>query len=94
MDLPVEYPAWQLIIDTTATAILANGAVLSPRKAILGGSVHKGGALSDPVVFDRLRHTITLNNSSYLPLPDDGFVPPSVGDDAGVHGAIAFGVDA
>lgn len=95
--LPPDHPAWDLTIRYMAHALVNLTCVLSPRKIILGGSVRKAGRLGEAAFFGRLRaafHEILAGYISSPFLNEHGLrhylVPPALGDDAGVCGAIAL----
>jgi len=82
-NLPVDHPVWQ-----EEARLLAHGLVnwictLSPQLIIMGGGVMKQSAL-----FPALRLQVANLLNGYVPIPD--IVPPALGDDAGVLGAIAL----
>jgi fructokinase len=82
-DLPPGHPVWQ-----EEARLLAHGLVnwictLSPQIIIMGGGVMKHATLY-PVL--RTRVSELLND--YVPIPQ--IVPPALGDDAGVLGAVAL----
>ncbi len=94
-DLPPDHPAWDLEAYYLAHACEAITAILSPQGIILGGSVmhqqqlfplirEKTGALLN----DYLKHARLLGDMA------DYIVPPGLGDDAGVMGAIALAMQA
>ena len=96
-ELAPDDPAWDLAIRSMAHALATITYVLSPRRIVVGGSVRKGGRLGEVEFFARLRrhHRAVLNGYIASPaLEADGadpfIVPPSLGDDAGVCGAIAL----
>ena len=71
--------------------------VLSPRRIIVGGSVRKGGQLGEEQFFARLRAAFREVLAGYISSPAltetgivEFIVPPQLGDDAGVCGAIAL----
>ena len=96
-ELAPDDPAWDLAIRSMAHALATITYVLSPRRIVVGGSVRKGGRLGEAEFFARLRrhHRAVLNGYIASPaLEADGadpfIVPPGLGDDAGVCGAIAL----
>jgi fructokinase len=100
-ELAPDDPAWNIVIRSMAHALATITFVLSPRRIIVGGSVRKAGRLGEAEFFARLRrhHREVLNG--YIASPalegdaaDPFIVPPSLGDDAGVCGAIALAVGA
>jgi fructokinase len=90
-DLPDDHPAWALEADYLALGILSIVAVASPHRVIVGGGVMERGPLIG-AVRSRLRDLI----DGYLAKPllgeriHDYLVPPALGDDAGVLGALAL----
>ena len=91
-------PAWDFTLRTMAHALVNLSCVLSPRRIILGGSVRKGGQLGEFAFFERLRGNVREILAGYLAssfFGEEGIqhyiVPPQLGDDAGVCGAIALG---
>lgn len=95
--LPPDHPAWDFTIHSMAHAFFNLACVLSPRRIILGGSVRKAGQLGEAAFFDKLRAAFRKTAAGYIDSPaldEDGIrefiVPPALGDDAGVCGAIAL----
>jgi len=95
--LPPDHPAWDFTIHSMAHAFFNLACVLSPRRIILGGSVRKAGQLGEAAFFDQLRAEFRKVAAGYLAssvLDENGIrqfiVPPDLGDDAGVCGAIAL----
>lgn len=100
-DLPPDHPAWEATIRTMAHALVNLTCVLSPRRIILGGSVRKAGRLGEEAFFARLRAAFREIIAGYIASPalsESGIaefiVPPELGDDAGVCGAIALAQEA
>lgn len=98
--LQADHPAWRLEMKYVAQAIGNLVCVLSPRKIIVGGSVRKGGQLGEAAFFAGVRRDVraTLNGyvvSPWLEEKIDAYIEaPELGDDAGVCGAIALGLQA
>ncbi len=98
--LPLDHPAWRLETGYIAQAIGNIICVLSPRRIIVGGSVRKGGLLGEARFFEWVRQDVLASLRGYIVSPaletniDDYIVPPLLGDDAGVCGAIALGLRA
>jgi len=96
-DLPPEHPAWDLAARYIAQAVANITCVLSPQRVILGGSVPKGGRLGGDRLFRRIREKLQAALNGYISAPalgpeiDRYLVPPLLGDDAGVCGAMALG---
>ncbi len=100
-DLPPDHPAWEATIRTMAHALVNLTCVLSPRRIILGGSVRKAGRLGEEAFFARLRAAFREIIAGYIASPAlsetgiaEFIVPPNLGDDAGVCGAIALAQEA
>jgi fructokinase len=96
-ELAPDDPAWNLVISSMAQALATITYVLSPRRIIVGGSVRKAGRLGEAEFFARLRHRHREVLNGYIASPaleagavDPFIVPPALGDDAGVCGAIAL----
>ena len=82
-DLPVDHPVWQ-----EEARLLAHGLVnwictLSPQLIIMGG-----GVMKQTTLFPALRARVAALLNDYVPIPE--IVPPALGDDAGVLGAVAL----
>lgn len=96
-ELAPDDPAWELTACAMAHALLTLSYVLSPRRIIVGGSVRKAGRLGEAAFFARMRHHFLRLNAGYIAsaaLAEDGvgsyIVPPMLGDDAGVCGALVL----
>jgi len=96
--LPAGHEAWTLVTDYTARALANLVFVLSPERVIIGGGVRKAGPLGQDAFFSRLREKTRRALAGYVASPSlseegiNGFVvPPRLGDDAGVCGAVALG---
>lgn len=96
-EIAPDHEAWALETHHIAQAIANITCVLSPRRVILGGSVRKAGRLGEERFFGLLREKVRAALRDYIDSPAmrdqiDGYiVPPLLGDDAGVCGAIALG---
>lgn len=92
--LPPDHPAWALEAHYLGLAIANIVCVLSPQRVILGGGVMHQAHLF-PLVREGVRDTL----AGYIAHPDvtEGLarfiVPPGLGDDAGVLGALALAMD-
>ncbi len=90
-ELPEGHPAWPLEADYLALGILAIVCVASPERVIAGG-----GVMSRPALMRMVRRRLVKLVAGYLDTPalssgiDEYLVPPALGDDAGVLGAIAL----
>lgn len=97
-EMPPDHPAWDISIRYMAHALVNLTCVLSPRRIILGGSVRKAGRLGEEAFFHKLRASFREILANYIENPavdghgiENYIVPPALGDDAGVCGAIALG---
>jgi fructokinase len=96
-ELAADDPAWDLTARYMAHALVTLTYVLSPRRIIVGGSVRKAGQLGEAAFFERLRRHFRAANAGYIASPalhagaiDRFIVPPALGDDSGVCGAIVL----
>ena len=93
-DLPDEHPAWELEAEYVALGILAIVSMISPHRIVAGG-----GVLQRSAVLPEVRRRLPELLAGYLNHPllgariDKFIVPPALGDDAGVLGAIALARD-
>jgi fructokinase len=89
--LPVDHPAWELEARYLALGLVAFICVLAPQRIIMGG-----GVMQQAQLFPRLRHEVQRLLNGYVQLPaldsqiDEYIVPPALGTQAGVLGAIAL----
>ena len=88
-------PAWGLVARYIAQALYAVVCTVSPTRIILGGSVSKGGQLGSAALFAQVRAALISIANGYLAIPQLAelahyVVPPGLGDDAGVIGALAL----
>ena len=98
-ELQPDHPAWAYETQYVAYAIANIVCTLSPRRIIVGGSVSKGGPARQNTpsfgLFDGTFKPCSMGTWSAPSLLGDGIdeyiVPPLLGDDAGVCGAIALG---
>lgn len=96
-DIPPGHEAWELATQYTAYALANLTAVLSPRRVIIGGGVSRAGRLGRDEFFRLIREktAAALGGYIYSRTLDEGLggyiVPPLLGDDAGVCGALALG---
>jgi fructokinase len=95
-DLPAEHPCWSIAATYMGRAIANIVCVLSPRRVILGGSVRKAGRLGSDRFFSMIRGELRDSLRGYISAPEldtaiqEFVVPPLLGDDAGVLGALAL----
>lgn len=96
-ELPPEHPAWDLETRYIAYAVANITCILSPKRVIIGGSVRKAGQLGEERFFQRIRENVGavlhryISSESLEDKIDQYIVPPLLGDDAGICGAIALG---
>lgn len=90
-DLPAEHPAWDMEAYYLAQALMNYILILSPEKIIMGGGVMKQEQLF-PLITDKLQKmlngyvqhpSLNQNIASYI-------IPPGLGDNAGLAGALAL----
>ena len=81
--LPPEHPAWDLEAHYIALGLATWICTLSPQRIILGGGVMRQAHL-----FPRIRGQVLTLLNGYIQAPE--IVPPVLGGDAGVLGAIAL----
>jgi fructokinase len=100
-ELAADDPTWDLTARYMAHAFATLTYVLSPRRIIFGGSVRKGGNLGEAAFFAKTRTHLLDALAGYIDSPlltptgvEHYLVPPLLGDDAGVCGAIALAHDA
>ncbi len=98
--LPPDHEAWALEAQYIAYALANLVCVLSPQRIILGGSVRKAGRLGQERLFEMIRAKVQEALNGYVVSPalageiDRHVVPPLLGDDAGICGAIALAQEA
>jgi len=89
--LPPEHPAWDLEARYVALGLANFICTLSPQRVIIGGGVMRQAGL-----FGRVRGKVLELLNGYIQAPeileriDEYIVPPALGGDAGVLGAIAL----
>jgi len=89
--LPTDHPAWDLEADYIAQALHAFICVLSPQRIVLGG-----GIMNQSQLFPLIRTKVQTSLNNYVHHPailehiNTFIVPPKLGNQAGVLGAIAL----
>lgn len=89
--LPRDHPAWELEAAYIAQALHAYICILSPRRIILGG-----GVMNQEQLFPLIRHRVLKSLNGYvehaaiLEQIEQYIVPPGLGGQAGVLGALAL----
>lgn len=92
--IPTDHPAWDMEADYIAQAMSSLICSFSPQKIILGGGVMKQYHL-----FPKVQRLTQVYLNSYVQSDliinhiDDYIVPPRLGDQAGVKGALALALD-
>jgi fructokinase len=93
-ELSVDHPAWAIEAFYIAHAITGTILTLSPKKIILGGGVMKQSQL-----YPMIRREVRDNLNGYVSAKeiltdiDRYIVPPGLGDNAGLCGALALGLN-
>ncbi len=89
--LPPDHPAWSLEAKYIGYALAVYVYVLSPERIILGGGVMRQKELF-PLIRAELKQVLQgyVRSDAILVDNDDYIVPPKLGDQAGVLGAIAM----
>ncbi|HQX75485.1 MAG TPA: ROK family protein [Thermoflexales bacterium] len=99
-DLSPDNPVWGKVAHYTSVALTNIIFTLSPERIILGGSVPKGGQLGRDKFMAMVCAETTKALNGYLKVPallehmDEYIVPPGLGDNAGVCGAIVLAMRA
>ncbi|MGA2131569.1 MAG: ROK family protein [Bryobacteraceae bacterium] len=84
--LPPDHPAWDLAAHYIALGLVTFICTLSPQRIILGG-----GVMRQPGLIDRIRAKVPALLNGYVAAP--AIVPPALGGEAGVLGAVALACD-
>lgn len=79
--LPGDHPGWALEARYLALGLMNLVCALSPRRIILGG-----GVMHNLDLFPMIRENLQERMRDYVQLPE--IVPPGLGDDSGVLGAL------
>lgn len=92
--LPEDHPAWDIEAHYLAEAITGAILLLSPKKIILGG-----GVMHQSQLFPLIRQKAAKNLNGYVASSvlddlDSYIVPPGLGDNAGLLGSVALGMEA
>ena len=99
--LPADDVAWDYLTRYVGVALANLVCTTSPRRILIGGSVRKAGPLGEHEFFRRVRVALRESLNGYVRSPailtdaiDAYVMPPTLGDDAGVCGALALGQQA
>jgi fructokinase len=93
--LPPDHPAWELEAEYLALGVMNIICTLSPQRIILGG-----GVMHQPALFPRIRTKVLellhgyVQAEALLNRSDEFIVPPGLGDNAGILGALALAREA
>ena len=100
-EIAADDPVWDITARYMAHAFATLTYVLSPRRIIFGGSVRKAGKFGENAFLAKTRTHLLEVLAGYIDAPsltpsgvEQFIVPPALGDDAGVCGAIALAHDA
>jgi fructokinase len=94
-ELSADHKAWEIEAYYIAQAVTGTILLLSPKKVILGG-----GVMHQLQLFPLIREAVTNNLNGYVSAReiisgiDTYIVPPRLGDNAGLAGALALGLGA
>ncbi|GFN33720.1 ROK family protein [Paenibacillus xylaniclasticus] len=94
-ELGVDHPAWPIEAFYIGQAVSSTILLLSPQKVILGG-----GVMHQKQLFPLIRQEVKKQLNGYVSASlltdniDSYIVPPELGDNAGLCGALALGVAA
>ncbi|MUT65214.1 ROK family protein [Paenibacillus sp. NEAU-GSW1] len=94
-ELPADHPAWAMEAFYIGQAVSSAILMLSPKKIILGG-----GVMHQRQLFPMIRDEVRKQLNGYVSADpivnglDSYIVPPGLGDNAGLSGAIALGLAA
>lgn len=98
-ELPADHPAWEFETHYIGVALANLICTLSPRRILVGGSVRRAGRLGEQTFFRQIRDKVRQLLNGYIVSPmlqgeqlEQFIVPPTLGDDAGICGAIALGL--
>lgn len=92
--LPANHPAWEMEAYYLGQAIAGVILLLSPKRVILGGGVMHQGHLF-PMIRSEVRKALNgyVSAQEILGTMDSYIVPPGLGDNAGLCGALALGIE-
>lgn len=97
-ELPADHNGWEIVCEYTALALANIICILSPQRIIIGGGISKAGPLGRDKFFLEIRRKVRSNLNNYVESPliqgsdiENYIIPPKLGDNAGVLGAMALG---
>ncbi|NMO96050.1 ROK family protein [Paenibacillus lemnae] len=91
-ELTPDHPAWDMEAYYLAQALMNYVLILSPQRIVMGG-----GVMKQPQLFPLVRTKLQELLNGYVPHPslsegiEQYIVPPQLGDNAGLCGALALG---
>lgn len=89
-DLPASHPGHAIVAFYLAQLTVALSALLAPQRIVMGG-----GVMEAPGLIARIREARTMIAGGYFPgEAQDVIVPPALGTDAGLLGALVLAMDA
>ncbi|WP_068784876.1 ROK family protein [Paenibacillus phocaensis] len=90
-DLPADHPAWEIEAHYLAQALMNYILILSPEKIVMGGGVMKQVQLF-PLIRRKVQELLSgyVQHRSLIEEIDSYIVPPGLGDNAGLSGALAL----
>jgi len=94
-ELPEDHKGWEMEAYYLAQAIVNYILILSPEKIIMGGGVMKQENLF-PLIRKKVKGLLNgyIEKREVLEEIEEYIVPPKLGDDAGVRGALALAMEA
>lgn len=94
-ELPVDHEAWEMEAFYLAQALVNFILIISPEKIIMGGGVMKQEQLF-PLIRKEVQRLLNayVDKKEILKNIDDYIVSPTLGDNAGLCGSIALGLQA
>ncbi|ANY67460.1 fructokinase [Paenibacillus sp. BIHB 4019] len=95
VELPPEHKAWEMEAFYIAQAVAGSILLLSPRKIILGGGVMHQSQLF-PLIHAEVKRALNgyVQAAEILNNIENYIVSPGLGDNAGLCGSLALGLDA
>lgn len=92
-EIPADHDAWPIEAFYIGQAVAGTILLLSPKKVILGGGVMHQRQLF-PLIRQEVQRALNgyVSAAAVLEEIDEYIVPPGLGDNAGLSGAIALGL--
>ncbi|GIP33160.1 ROK family protein [Paenibacillus sp. J2TS4] len=94
-ELGADHAAWEMEADYLAQALMNYILILSPEKIVMGGGVMKQQQLF-PLIRQKLIRLLNgyVQQEAILDAAENYIVPPALGDNAGLCGALALAAEA